>query len=275
MDYSNPEIPEGANISKTHPLKEFFLLTGAVISIVFITVFVISLMAEKLAIYIPFSVEQELTGEFIEEETDREIQNYLQTMADDLGSHMDLPEGMDITLHYVDEDVKNAFATLGGHVYIYRGLLEVIPHENALAMVVAHEIAHIKHRHPIIAMGRGVVIGLLFAALSGLSSDMFVGEVVTSTGMIAMMNFTRDQERQSDDTALYALTQYYGHVSGADDLFRSFLQMENEQLITVPQFLSTHPLSEERIENIRNITIENGWVTEQVITPLPDFLKRD
>ena len=63
-------------------------------------------------------------------------------------------------MHYDASDTVNAFATLGGHVVIYRGLLEKLPNENVVAMVVAHEIAHIKHRDPVAALGRGVAITL-------------------------------------------------------------------------------------------------------------------
>lgn len=52
-------------------------------------------------------------------------------------------------------------ATPGGHVIIYRGLLEKIPNENTLVMLLGHEIGHIKLRHPVKALGKGVVIGLL------------------------------------------------------------------------------------------------------------------
>jgi len=207
-------------------------------------------------------------------ESDEEIQTYLQSLGDELGTYMELPEDMSITIHYVDEDIENAFATLGGHVYMYRGLIELIPHENSLAMVVAHEMAHIQHRHPIIAMGRGVVIGLLFAAISGLGSDLFVGEVVSSAGMITMLSFNRDQESQSDKTAINAVAKYYGHVSGAEDLFKALIKVEENHSMSGPQFLSTHPLSEDRINNLSQYAKENGWNTDQPVQPLPEFITK-
>src|SRR5690606_11399619 len=131
------------------------------------------------AVYIPYSTEKELLSDkelFVDDEHP-EIVQYLSNLSEALATHMDLPENMDITVHYMYQDIENAFATLGGHIYIYRGLMQLLPNENALATVVAHEMAHIKHRHPIIAMGRGVVIGLFLASISGFSGDYFVGQI--------------------------------------------------------------------------------------------------
>ena len=83
-------------------------------------------------------------------------------------------------MHYDDDADVNAFATLGGHIVVYPGLLEAVPDENALAMVLAHEIAHVRHRHPIVGLSRSA----------------------------------------ADATALETLARAYGHVGGADRFFR-------------------------------------------------------
>ncbi|MFQ5661307.1 MAG: M48 family metallopeptidase [Gammaproteobacteria bacterium] len=274
MRYSNPEIPEGINVSKRHPLKEFIILTSGVIGCIFIVVFILSLMAEKLAVHVPFSTEREMTSSFMERyKSDGKMQTYLQTMADGLAADMNLPEDMSITVHYVDDNVKNAYATLGGHIFIHQGLIGIIPNENALAMVLAHEIAHIKHRHPIIAMGRGVVLGLLFSAISGISSNKIVGDAVNSAGMIAVMNFSRDQEREADKTGIIAVAKYYGHVAGALDLFRALLKYEGKNRLSVPAFLSTHPLDKERIAGLTRYAKEHGWQMDREVRALPGFVR--
>lgn len=274
MEYSNPELPEHINVSKQHPLKDLFLLGFGVIACVIFAVIGLSLIAERLAVYIPFSFEQELTSKFIEPTVSNfEVESYLQTLADELSTHMDMPASMSITVHYVDDDMANAFATLGGHIFIHRGLLAQLPHENALAMVIGHEIAHIQHRHPIIAMGRGVVIGLLFVSLSGLSADLIIDDVISSTGMITILSFNRSQERQSDKTAIHAVAKYYGHVSGTTDLFKVLLNIENHTIATL-QFLSTHPLSTERIDKLAQYAKENNWQTDQAVQQLPDFIDK-
>lgn len=272
MEYSNPEIQEGINTSKEHPLKEFFILLTGILAVIAVAVITISFMAEKLAVYIPYSVEKELLSgrTLFTDDNNPEVAAYLKDLSDKLAAFMEMPENMEITVHYMDEEIENAFATIGGHIYIYRGLVNLLPNENALSMVVAHEMAHIKHRHPIIAMGRGVVIGLLLAGITGFSGDYFVGQVVSDAGIITLLSFNRDQERDADVTALTAVAGHYGHIAGSQDLFETLLKLEEKHPATPPEFLRTHPLSEKRIENIRHLAKKNNWRTEGTLTAIPE-----
>lgn len=275
MEYSNQEIPEGINTTAVHPLKEFLILTAGVLGAIAILVVILSLLAERLAVYIPFRVEQSLIPEKVltDDDTSRTAE-YLQKLTRQLARHMDLPDGMEFTVHYSSSPIRNAYATLGGHIYIFQGLLDELPDENALAMVVAHEMAHVFHRHPIIAMGRGVVIGLLLSAVSGISSDHFVGQVITNTGFITVLKFNRDQERQADKTALEILYKHYGHVQGADELFR-LLQNDKNTASEPFLFLNTHPLNAQRVQAIMQLARENSWPMEGKITPLPGFIHQE
>ena len=112
MEFSNPEIPEGINTTNEHSLKEFAILTGGIIGCVIIIVLILAFLAEFLAPYIPFSMERELAAKFIEKsEIESDTQRYLQTLTDNISQQMDLPDDAQITLHYVDDDIENAFAS--------------------------------------------------------------------------------------------------------------------------------------------------------------------
>ena len=280
MEYSNPKIPEGINITDEHPLKEFFILSVGVLGLIFIAVIILSLLAETLAVYVPFETEQDLIPEIwtqiepeIESETSKQTREYMQSLSDRLAVHMQLPEKMEITVHYVEDDIVNAFATIGGHIFIYQGLLDELHSENALAMVIAHEMAHVYHRHPIIALGRGVVIGLLLSAISGANSDLFVGQIINETGMIVLLNFNRDQESEADITALNAVNGLYHHVAGTNDLFKALMQAHDPDELEPPVFLSTHPLTQDRIDDLIEYAQEKGWDTDTELTPIPQDLR--
>ena len=202
MEYSNPEIPEGINTSRQHPLKDFFILTLGVFGSIALCAFLLSLVAERLALYIPFSIETQLISSIDFEsdaDSDSEMQTYLDRLSTDLLPHLDLEEGISIQVNYVNEPIENAYATLGGHITIYQGIIDLLPNENALAMVLAHEMAHIKHRDPIVALGRGMVVGLFLTAITGMNTDRFVGNIVTETGTLTLLGFNRDQERRADE----------------------------------------------------------------------------
>ena len=278
MNYSNPKIPEGINTSEENPLKEFFILSFGVFGIFIIIMVLLAFLANYLAHYIPFEAETALADKFAndlfkQEESEKTnptnpTQIYLQQLADKIALAEDLPQGMKITLHYIDDDTINAFATLGGHVFMFKGLLEKLPNENAVAMVLAHEIAHIKYRHPIQGMSRGVIIGLALTMLNGSLGNGLAEQAFDSAGGLTGLKFNREQEADSDTEALKALQQIYGHVFGAVTLFE-VLKAETKEM-NIPAFFSTHPLSEQRIQAIKQFQQQHSNNTTASLTDLPD-----
>lgn len=271
MEYENRTVPEGINVSKEHPLKEFFILAFGLGTVVVALVVILSFAAGWLVQFVPFETELMLAEKFsfsdymeseeqyeeqqneqqkTQKRKQQQITNYLQNLADQLAKAQQLPDAMPITVHYIDADTINAFATLGGNVFMFRGLIEKLPNENALAMVMAHEIAHIKHRDPLVAAGRGLTVALALASLSGFGDSQVAQQLLGKIGLITTFSFNRKQEEQADVEALNTLLEYYGHVKGAEVLFEV---LQNEQAgSTPPIFLSTHPLNENRINAIKH-----------------------
>lgn len=269
MEYSNPQIPEGINTSKEHPLKEFLLLTVGIFGILAIVLFILGLIADKVAHHLPYSIEQD-SDMFVMGSNDRNkpIVNYLQDLADKIRKTQNLPEEMKITVYYSDDKTVNAYATLGGNIVFFKGLLEKLPNENALSMVMAHEIAHVKHRHPIRSLGSGVVIGLVVSIISSSIGDDIVGQFVGTTGSLTNFKFSREHETEADSTAIYSLKALYGHLNGAAELFLIFKDLEGRS--SAPEFLSTHPATESRLTHIQQLQISND---NNHITPLPEGFK--
>jgi len=206
--------------------------------------------------YIPFSWEQRLSSSFTPvedsdhaQQTSEPLEIYLQGLADRIAKAQNLPEDMVIRVHYLDDKTVNAFATLGGNIFLFRGLLEKLPNENALAMLMAHEIAHIKYRHPIHSLGRGVVLGLVMSVVSSSIGDRIMRSFLNEAGYLTVLKYSRDMEIDADEEALQTLLSLYGHLEGADDLFR-VLQQENGDREPF-EFFSTHQLTKKRISNTR------------------------
>jgi predicted Zn-dependent protease len=269
MEYSNPQIPEGINTSKEHPLKEFVILTSGILAIIFVVLLVLSVTADKLAHHIPFSVELSMTeGRFTGDKPDDYMELYLNKLAQRIAVAQQLPPEISIKVHYIDSDTVNAFATLGGNIMMFRGLMEQLDNENALTMVLAHEVAHIKHRHPIRSMGRGVVIGLALSMVSSSLGNSVTEAVLGSAGQVTVLKFSRDHERESDETALNTLKNMYGHVDGATDLFDIFSKMEKNRIAS-PEFFSSHPLTDDRLQRIQQFKSAIGQPGKVRKTLLP------
>ncbi|MCF7983882.1 MAG: M48 family metallopeptidase [Thiohalocapsa sp.] len=278
-DYSNPRLPEGINNSERHPLRELLWLGGGAVVIVLAIVLGLGLLAQWLAPKIPFAYEADLARPLVAtlKPADAKpracIETYLQDLAERLAAAQALPPDMSVTVHYVDADTVNAAATLGGHLLMYRGLIEKLPHENALATVLSHEIAHVHHRHAITALGRGVTVGVALAALSGVSSSALSDWVVGDPAPLTHLAFSRTQEPPPHATGLGAVAALYGHTGGAADLYRVLLQeAEDRGMGAGPAFFRTHPNTEGRIDAIGALSRSNGWPAAGDLTPLPTWL---
>ena len=178
-----------------------------------------------------------------------------------------------VVVHYVDSDQVNAFATLGGHIFVLRGLIEHMPHENALAMVLAHEIGHVAHRDAAAQLGGGLLLRAVMAALLGGGTET-VSQILTSPEALLARGFSREAEEAADDAALAAVAAHYGHVAGADALFRLLLEARggasDSELV---ELLHTHPLDRKRIAAIAERAAAEGWPRDGHLTPLSPALE--
>jgi predicted Zn-dependent protease len=275
LEYRNPEIPEGINTTETHPLKELIFLLAVVTAGAITITATLSMMIDWTADTIPFEFETALSQplEAQLKSEPNEVDRYLQQLADSISPYMDLPGDVKIHVHYVNKDTVNAMATLGGHVIIYRGMLERLPDENTLVMLLGHEIAHIKLRHPIKALGKGIIISLALSAIMGQSSDSVVN-VITDTSMLTLLSFSRDQEQASDEEGIKALNAFYGHVHGATELFEILQQAHQQNAIDIPQLLRSHPDTESRIERLNEIADTQGWTRHGATKAIPEKILR-
>lgn len=269
MELENPKIKEGINTTQENPLKEFFQLTLGIVAIAITIIVLLHFSIGYFAKLIPFDFERQMVQD-IESLQPRpsEQQKYLQALADDIAIYMDLPADMSVTIHYDSAETVNALATLGGHIFVYQGLIDNMPDENTLSMVIAHEIAHIKHRHPIVAAGKGLTLMVLAAAITGASGSS-AGEALLGQSInLSLLSFSRDQERKADLEALKAINDYYGHVSGAKTLFSIFSDMPGSIEKSIPEFLRSHPVSEQRWQTLRDYALQHNFVLDGPVKPL-------
>jgi Zn-dependent protease with chaperone function len=260
MHYENQRIPEGINVSKTHPLVEFATGLAGVAGICITLVGTIYLLGGWLLPQVPFSMEQTILESYQGETVlnaaltpeEQKTQEYLQTLADQLTAGTQMAKDMTVIVRYSQSEQQNAYATLGGNIVINEGLLQALETENGLAMVLGHEIGHIVHRDPLLSLGRGTVAVGALALLSGFSQTNVANTIFSISTQSLLFSFSRDQERRADTYGLKLLKDHYGHRMGADEFFRHALTAEEDSFgnAALVEFFSTHPDLEERIERI-------------------------
>ena len=166
----------------------------------------------------------------------------------------------------VDNDkIINAWCMPGGKIAVYTGLLKITQNTNALSIVMGHEIAHAVARHSFERMSQAMTINLGTTV-----ADIFLGGAINrtrntvgqNTGLdifqLGIMNpFGRKQETEADYLGLI-----FSSLSGFDirESVKLWERMANKNKGKEPPvFLSTHPSSKKRIENLRN------WITEVIV----------
>jgi len=278
MKYTPVQPPEDINVTPEHPLKSFLILTAGTISIIIAIVLILGFSADYLVKYIPIEYEQDLFSQdgiylmpFVSDESEEgaAVKEYLQILVDDLH----LKAGEEYAAHQfqvvlVDELGANAFAVPGGHIVITRGLFSSVKSENGLSMILAHEMAHHYERHPLRSMGRGLVVSIFLLTIFGVDGSSFLQSFLGGTASITNLAFSRQQETDSDEFAIVLLNQHYGHSSGAAEFFQ-FIKNEEESLGEIPNFLSTHPSTENRIDYLLMHEKKNSGDKR----PLPKFVR--
>ena len=267
---------EGINSSDEHPLREFaWLLTAALVTLA-LTVLLVGWAARWLAPRLPFAVEMALAERIIDKPATAHSaarSAALQALAGRVAARMQLPQGMSVLPTWESAPIVNAYATVGGRIRVYQGLLDKLQSEEALAALLAHEIAHVKHRHVAANVGRGLALAMLLGVVSADAGAAAAETLLGSATGLALLSYSREQERQADEEALAASVALYGHGRGLVELFihlRPAAAVEDASLA----LLRTHPVTQERIEAVQARAQEAGWLLAGASTPLPDTLRR-
>ncbi|HEY4650344.1 MAG TPA: M48 family metalloprotease [Pontibacter sp.] len=167
-----------------------------------------------------------------------------------------------------DDAQLNAFATPGGHIYVFTGLIKYLNDEDHFAGVLAHEIAHADRRHSVKQLQRQYGISLLLSIALGNNPGALREIAGQLTGTLAGLKFSRDAETEADT---YSVNYLAGTKHYACDGAAGFFIKMNEEAAqgTPPEFLSTHPNPENRIENIQQQAKNKGCSTASA--PDTDF----
>ena len=277
MKFRNVKVPEGINVSRHSPLGDLAILSAGAAAVFVVLAVALWYLGGALARYMPVSWENALAdtviGEIVESAGDAgtAVEAELQSLAGRLAAHMDLPEDMRLRVHYIDSEIVNAAAWLGGHVFVFRGLIARMPDENALAMVMGHEIAHAANRDAAANLGGALLLQLALGLVLG-SAPASLEQIAVGPNALILLRFSRDAERRADADALAALAGLYGHTAGSGTLFEMLLAMASERGGTAPELLSSHPLSENRIARLKRTAQARGWPLEGPATPLAPAL---
>lgn len=197
---------------------------------------------DKQEVQIGKQINQQLVSSQIRLYRNPEVNRYVNQIGQRLAAASERPN-IPYTFQVVDDDSINAFATMGGFVYVNKGLLKAADNEAQLASVLAHEIGHITSRHSLAQMRQRAIAGGV-ASVAGLDRN-----VAAQIGVdLAIQRPTsRKDEFQADQKGLKTL----GRAGYAQSAMIAFMEKLLKQGGSIPTFLSDHPATRDRIAALK------------------------
>lgn len=267
MKFIAKQPREGINVSKTHPLVEASTLVVGLALIFIVVALSLIFLIELSLLFVSAEKEAELFSGWTPEDLVTAAQN--DERLDDVQDIVDR-----LVVHWPDStyqfrvevdasELPNAMAMPGGLIVVTQGLLDQVESENELAFVLGHELGHFKNRDHLRALGRGVVLSLLFTTITG--SD--VSGMGVKIADLTIRGFSRRQESAADQFGLTVVNAEFGHVAEAWRLFDRW-DSENAAKRDFVTYLSTHPDTGDRIANMKLYAATQMWRAEGSVTPL-------
>jgi Zn-dependent protease with chaperone function len=174
----------------------------------------------------------------------------------------------------LDHEMVNAFALPGGHIVLFRGLIEKAASADEVAGVLAHEMGHVWARHPLQGLIRRQGFLLVLDALSlGATSAPGLGDAaVGGAALLLEFAYTREHERAADRTARRILEGAGISRQGLAEFFQRLKAEHGSAPVgSALSYLSTHPPLEERARLVAEGEARGGILGRGQAMPRADW----
>ena len=171
------------------------------------------------------------------------VNSYVDRIGQRLARNSSRPN-IKYTFQVVEDDAINAFATMGGYVYINTGLLKAADNEAQLAGIMGHEIGHIAGRHSIQHL-KQAAINQGISSIAGFDRNQVVQLGVQ---LFSTLPNSREDENDADRRGLTTMIQT-GYAPTAFPEFMKKLVSSSSS----PEFLSTHPAASDRVAKLQKM----------------------
>ena len=204
-------------------------------------------------------VKQELDKQGTKYIQDPEIVNYVKGVAQKIfvSADKDRP-GVKWQVFVIDDPKQvNAFATPGGYLYVYTGLLMAADNEAQLAGVWGHESGHVVARHSAQQMVNEMGLQTVIEVALGQNPNQLAQLASTLAAKGALLAYSREDETQADEYGARYSAQAGYDPHGIIQFFEKLKAMEGNQP-AFAKYLSDHPATEDRITHLQQYIKEKG-----------------
>lgn len=192
---------------------------------------------------------------------DPQLSVYVRDLLLELAAHSTL-ENPRLELVVINNPTMNAFAVPGGIVGVHTGLFRFAESEDQLASVLAHELAHLSQRHfarrvegqraSSIGTMAGLLTGIILAATVGGDAGMAAITATQAAALDSQLRYSRQHEQEADRVGIETLARAGRNPRAVSEMFERMLAATRYTGRRPPEFLLTHPLTENRVADARN-----------------------
>ena len=262
----------------TRPWK----VLAALLALVMVT----SLLSRPAQAELTIDDEQKLGDQFLKAALrqlpliqDPDVVGYVNEVGQRVVAHLGT-HNFPFHFYVIDSSVINAFAGPAGHIFVYRGLLELMEDEGELASILGHEMGHVQSRHIAENIARSQKLSL--ATLGGILAGVFLGPAAAlgqaamigsaAGGTALQLGYSRQNEEEADRKGLRYMEA--AGYSGEDmvAMMRKMLQQSWQQGSHAPTYLSTHPGLSERVNYLASVVETRQKSPSKGVSPPDDPL---
>ena len=212
-----------------------------------------------------------------------ELQEYVAMVGRKVAQQSDRPK-LPFTFTVLDLEEVNAFATMGGYVYISRGILPYLSSEAELAAVLGHEIGHVTAKHMSRQQTQGTVAGLAGIATAILTGQPALAQLTSVAGEAVIRGYGRDMELEADRLGAEFLARSGYDPEAMISVIRTLKDQERFEVASARQegrpphiyhgLFSTHPDTDTRLKQaVQSAQAVSGHATGRSENEV-DFLRR-
>lgn len=228
--------------------KIAFLVAGLVFSLIIVGYFfVLPRVAESIAYHLPKSIDREI-GQTAKAAMNETIDTTGSKLLTKFASNINWNSADPLQFSVVKSDVVNAYALPGGYIVVYSDLLKKIKTKEELAALLAHEVSHVNNRHSIRKLCKDLSTSILVNAMLGNVSGAS-GALYSNASSVYNLRYSREYEKEADVEGLALLRKNHLDQNGMLDLMKTLSTIDKK--VKVPTFLSTHPLTDSRINYVK------------------------
>ncbi|WP_339799703.1 M48 family metalloprotease [uncultured Marinobacter sp.] len=173
-----------------------------------------------------------------------------------------------LTLVVIDNPAINAFAVPGNIVGVNGGLFLNASTEQQFGSVIAHELAHLSQRHfsrrleqqersaPLTVAG--IIAGILITAATGSEAGIAAIAGTQALSIQNMLAYSRAHEQEADRVGMDIMASAGLDPRGMPEMFETMMRQSRLQGNRIPEYLSTHPLTQSRVSDTRSRAEQYG-----------------